>query len=70
MVRGTTDYHPCYIGHFPEVISFVLILCAPVNNFSVMSGRDLLGQPSTNQRIKCLDQGHFLYLVGRNSGRT
>ena len=37
---------------------FFLVLYNPVNNFSVMSRRVILGLTSTEQRIKCLAQGH------------
>ena len=35
-----------------------LILYAPINNFSLFSGRVSLVWASTKQRIKCLAQGH------------
>ena len=35
-----------------------LILYIPVNIFSVMLGRVILGWTSTKQLIKCLAQGH------------
>ena len=38
---------------------FDLILYVPVNSFSVMSGRVVLGLTSAKQRIKCLAQGHY-----------
>ena len=41
----------------------VLLLYVPINNFSVMSGHlsVFLGYTSTQQRIKCLVQGHRAY---------
>ena len=36
---------------------FVLILYIPVNNFGVLSW-PFIGRASTNQKIKCLAQGH------------
>ena len=43
---------------FIFVCLFDLILYVPVNIFSAMSERVLLGWTSTKQRIKCLAQGH------------
>ena len=37
---------------------FDLILYAPVNNFSAISGRVFLGRTSTKQGLMCLTQGH------------
>ena len=37
---------------------FDLMLYAPVNNFSAISGRVILGRTSTKQGLMCHAQGH------------
>ena len=43
---------------FCDICLFAFILYVPVNNYSVMSGRILLSLTSSNQRMRCLAQGH------------